>query len=985
MILVLALPARIVAVFQVEQDVAQARAIVTTHHQVTIGGRVLRYTARAGTIPIRDDESGDVHANMFFVAYTIDRAPGGPARPLTFLWNGGPGSNSGLVHLLGFGPRRITTGTGSSRVVDNQETWLTASDLVFVDPIGTGYSRPTRPEYAPEFYQSRGDAESVAEFIRVSRLRLAAYDSPIYLVGESYGVTRASLVADALTRRGTKVAGVILLSGEFPLASDVPAALDSALRLPVWAAAAYYHKKLAPDLQHRPIDDVLGASLAYATGDYARALARGDSLAPAERGAVVAQVARFTGLPASQIDTTTLRVTTEQMSTTLLGRDRMVGRYDSRLSGPPDTSGGPYDPTTDPSLKDILDGAAVLRYLREELGYRSDLFYQGPFGGGYPPPTRFRGDWMSVRWNWKADSATTRGAALGAALARDPGLRVFIGCGYFDLLGWCYAEDYAARHLSPALGPRVVSRIYAGAHAIYTDDAARRALSADALQFIAAGQPARSAAGTARPQDVATFREPALATTRHEIRINGAALRYTARIGLLAIRNNESGDVHGHFGFVWYAREAAPGEPPRPVIFLWNGGPGANSTTVQFTGFGPRRLRTPDDPAHPSPVTPGLYDNDATWLTFADLVFVDPPGTGFARPSKPEYATEFYSTLGDIASTAEFIRAFRVRWSVGRSGGRAVAPIYLAGESYGAWRAAGVAEALEQRGVRVAGVILISGGLGMGQVAPDAIRTALFVPARTAAAFYHRTLGPELLHDEQSTLREAQEWALSVYAPAWQRRDSLDAADRASIAAGLARYTGVAPSSIDQTTLRMTSPQFTATLLKDRGQKLDRYDMRVVHDTGAAGRDAGSSNDKAILRYLHDDLGFKTDLAYQGIETGWSATPDTGDGHGPGAQWDWNQGDTSRAAVGSGDGPPGGSQPWMRRAMTRDPGLRLFVAAGEYDSLNSCADNAWSVAHLEPRVARNVSLGCYGAGHMMYDTRGPRLRLRDDIARFVTK
>src|SRR5262245_21605436 len=356
-----AIAAACIAKASAQQDLAQTPTIVTTHHQVTVGGKLLRYTARAGTIPIRDNETGEAHANMFFVAYTLDRGPGAAPRPLTFLWNGGPGSNSGLVHLLGFGPRRITTATGSmpryssagTALVDNEETWLTVSDLVFVDPIGTGYSRPTKPEYGAEFYQSRGDAESVAEFIRVCRIRLEALDSPIYLMGESYGVTRASLVAEALARRRTKLAGVILLSGGFPLESEVPTALDSALRLPIWTAAAHYNKKLPRDLQRGSIDDALRASLEYAEGDYAKALARVDSLSPAERETVVARLASFTGLPAAEIDTKTLRVTTEQISTRLLGQNLMVGRYDSRAVGPRDTSGGPYDPTTDPSLKDI--------------------------------------------------------------------------------------------------------------------------------------------------------------------------------------------------------------------------------------------------------------------------------------------------------------------------------------------------------------------------------------------------------------------------------------------------------------------------------------------------------------------------------------------------------------------------------------------------------------------------------------------------------
>jgi carboxypeptidase C (cathepsin A) len=584
---------------------------------------------------------------------------------------------------------------------------------------------------------------------------------------------------------------------------------------------------------------------------------------------------------------------------------------------------------------------------------------------------------MSVRWN----RAQAQSAGLGAALTLDPGLRVFVGCGYYDLLGGCYAGDYAARHLPAELAARVTSRVYAGGHATYTDEGPRRQIQKDVVAFIRAGAAGSVSAGIAAPQLSATFREPEAATTHHQIRLNGSVLGYTARTGLLPIRHSDSGDVRGQFGFTSYTVDMPPGRPPRPIVFLWNGGPGADSTTVQFTGFGPRRIRTTDDPARPMPVEPGLYDNDATWLAFADLVFVDPIGTGFARPSKPEYAEEFYNTLGDIASTAEFIRAFRVRFD------RLDAPLFLAGESYGTWRAAGAAEILEKSGVRIAGLMLISGGLAMGQASPDPIRTALFLPARTATAFYHGALGPELMRDERATLKEAQAWALNVYAPAWERRESLPDAERDRIVESLANYTGVRPSSIDRAALGMTSPQFTSTLLNDRGLSLGRYDMRVVQRSDA-GRGAGASDSEAaprnavILRYLRDDLGFKSDLPYQGLETGWASA--SGQGRGVGARWAWNQGDTGRPSVGSGDGPPGGSQPWTRRALALDPGLKVFVAAGKYDSLNSCADNEWSVAHLEPAVAGNFRLGCYAGGHTMYDTKAARFSLRDDVAAFVT-
>src|SRR6185369_16353785 len=306
-----------------------ADPMVITRHRVVIGGQTLQYTARAGQIPIRDNDTGDVHANMFFVAYTLDRPAGSAPRPLTFLWNGGPGSNSGLVHLLGFGPKRMAAATGSP-MVDSQDTWLTFTDLVFVDPIGTGYSRPTKPEYGAEFYQARGDAESVAEFIRVYRLRMDAYDAPLFILGESYGVTRCALVAEALERRHANLSGVVMVSGGFPLA-DIGPGERNTLALPTLTAAAWYNKKLPADLQGQDLQAVLRASEGYARGDYAAALARIDTLNVQERDAAAAQLSRFTGLAPGQIDRTKLVVPMEQFSVALLAdRNQMVGRYDSR-------------------------------------------------------------------------------------------------------------------------------------------------------------------------------------------------------------------------------------------------------------------------------------------------------------------------------------------------------------------------------------------------------------------------------------------------------------------------------------------------------------------------------------------------------------------------------------------------------------------------------------------------------------------------------
>jgi len=468
----------------------QEEPVVTTRHAVVVDGRALRYTARAGRIAIRDNDAGDVHGQMFFVSYTLDRASGAPPRPLTFAWNGGPGSNSALVHLIGFGPKRIALprgakpGDGTRWIVEpNPGTWFGETDLVFVDPIGTGYSRPTRAEYAREFYQNRGDAESVAEFIRVYRTRYDAFDAPIFLAGESFGVTRAAGVADALETRGTEVRGVILLGLALPLGTMSPAT-RTALGLPGLTIAAFTQGKLSPDLQRDMMTTVKQAET-WASGDYARALERRDSLTAAQRDSVVRALSRFTGLDAALIDRKTLTIDRMQLGNYLLRREgKFVGQYDTRMIGALDTTDAPYDPTKDPSLQRLLDDVAVLRYLRDELGYRNDLRYQGPFGGGYPPPTTFRGDWMSVRWSRPASDSAAPPQPLQNAMRRNPSLRVLVGCGIYDLVCDYLGNAWTADHLGASLARNVVARSYPGGHAMYTDPRAHMELKRDVARFI---------------------------------------------------------------------------------------------------------------------------------------------------------------------------------------------------------------------------------------------------------------------------------------------------------------------------------------------------------------------------------------------------------------------------------------------------------------------------------------------------------------------
>jgi carboxypeptidase C (cathepsin A) len=461
-----------------------AAGIVVTHHEITLGGRRLRYTARAGLIPIRVNETGEVHARMFFISYTLDVPPSKARRPIAFVWNGGPGSSSSLVHLIGFGPKRLTP---DGKLITNDGTWLAATDLVFVDPVGTGYSRPVAAEFGREFYSDRGDAESIAEFIRVYLERSERWDAPLFLAGESFGVRRAGRVADVLERHGTAVRGVVLMGLALPL-DTLRTAVRTALAVPTFTAAAFYHRKLAPPLQ----DDLaraLDASRHWATNEYAPALARRDSLSDGERQAIREQLSRFTAIPVGAIDPKTLTVPLEQFAVQLLRSEgKVIGRYDTRLSGPIDTTEKEFDPTKDPSLVSIIDDHAVLRYLRDELTYESDLKYQGPFGGGYPPLTSFRGDWMSVKWDWNPPVDSSRPPdprpPLERALRADPRLRVLIACGWYDLMCDVVANEYAATHLDEALAPRVFAHRYFGGHAVYTDAAVRLQLQRDVIAFI---------------------------------------------------------------------------------------------------------------------------------------------------------------------------------------------------------------------------------------------------------------------------------------------------------------------------------------------------------------------------------------------------------------------------------------------------------------------------------------------------------------------
>jgi carboxypeptidase C (cathepsin A) len=483
--------------------------MVVTHGQVTVAGKPLRYTVRTGLIPLYDNDTGALTARMFIMAYTADRALGAPPRPLSFIWNGGPGSSSSQVHLVGFGPKGFKTAATypqwkgpPKEIGDRPETWLADSDLVFVDPIGTGYSRATSEAWRDILYSQHGDGEAVAEMIRVYRTRYDAFDQPLFLVGESYGTTRAMEVAGDLARRRTPVAGVMLISGFFDVGQSVPRALSQALELSMFTATAWHHKRLPADLQATSQEAAVRAAVDWARTSYAPALEKRDALSPDERGAVLAGLKRYTGLDPKYVDAKTLTIDTGVFTDHLLDdRDEVLGRYDARMVLPRSSlAGQSWLPTHDASLApmlDIMEGTSVpmIRYIRGTLGYHSDLLYRGPFGEAFHPkpmvtnPGGLGDDWMTLMWDKVLRAPKTEGLPppketppLRQAMDAQPHLLVFNVRGMYD--GDCAGLDEAVARADANLKPRIRNRCYAAGHMVYTDDAVRLQLSHDFAQFV---------------------------------------------------------------------------------------------------------------------------------------------------------------------------------------------------------------------------------------------------------------------------------------------------------------------------------------------------------------------------------------------------------------------------------------------------------------------------------------------------------------------
>src|ERR1700722_10094804 len=275
---------------------------VVTHHSLNLDGKKIAYTATAGQMPLKN-ASGETEAHIFYIAYTLDGADASK-RPVTFSFNGGPGSASMWVHMGGWGPRSPKLRPNGLmppppfQLKDNQDTWLDLTDLVFIDPVGTGYSRAKTVEVARRMNSVQGDIQSVGEFMRMYVSRSSRELSPLFIAGESYGTFRAAGLAGYLVDRGLAFNGIVLIGTTLNLETIWSRSDDLIyqLLLPTQAADAYYHKKVAADLQRKDLKSFLKEAEGFAMGEYATALAKGDEISPAEKNATIDKIVRFTGL-----------------------------------------------------------------------------------------------------------------------------------------------------------------------------------------------------------------------------------------------------------------------------------------------------------------------------------------------------------------------------------------------------------------------------------------------------------------------------------------------------------------------------------------------------------------------------------------------------------------------------------------------------------------------------------------------------------------
>ena len=454
-----------------------------THHSVTINGEEIRYTATTGTLILKeeiDKEGEKPKAAVFFIAYTREDVQDPSTRPITFSFNGGPGSSSVWLHLGVLGPRCVKPDENGElpqppyQLTNNECSILDKTDLVFIDPVSTGFSRAVPGEEAKQFHGFKRDIESVGDFILLYLGRYQRWGSPKFLIGESYGTTRAGGLAGYLQERhGTYLNGIMLVSVvlnfqtiRFAPGNDLPYILF----LPTYAATALYHNRL--DETDTELETFIDEVREFAIGDYAVALMKGSSISATERADIVKKLASYTGLTPEYLERTDLRINIARFCKELLrDKDRTVGRFDSRYTGiDRDSAGENYE--YDPSSA-VVQGAytATLNdYVRNALEFESDLPYEILSRRVHP--------WdYSGHQNEYVNVADT----LRKAMTMNPALKVFVANGYYDLATPFLASEYTFSHLGldPSLQDNITMAYYLAGHMMYIDQAELRKMKKD--------------------------------------------------------------------------------------------------------------------------------------------------------------------------------------------------------------------------------------------------------------------------------------------------------------------------------------------------------------------------------------------------------------------------------------------------------------------------------------------------------------------------
>lgn len=469
-------------------------ALSTTHHSIVVEGETIHYTATAGRIVLKEDDETK-KASFFFTAYTKDDE--NPAeRPIVFAFNGGPGSSSVWLHLGIFGPKKVVLDDKGNleklpgQLEDNEQTLLTHADLVFIDPVSTGFTRAIEKDEERSYHHFEKDIESVGAFVRMYLTRFERWASPKFLGGESYGTTRSvGLAGHLMTRYGIYLNGVILVSS---VLSFQTIALDSTsytfhrgndlpyvVYLPSYTATAWFHKALDEDLQKRPLNELLEEVEHFAETDYLLALQAGSRLDSERATEVAARLARYTGLSQTFVERSSLRIEKFHFMKELLRDQGMtVGRLDSRYRGIDRYAVGSmleHDPSLDVWMSPYT--SMFNDYVRRELKYESDLVYEILNPKVWP-------------WNFEKfqNSYVDVSETLRDTLTKNPGMRVYVASGYYDLATPYFATEHTLSHLGieDVLRDNITVSYFEAGHMMYVHKPSIEKLGPELRAFVEA-------------------------------------------------------------------------------------------------------------------------------------------------------------------------------------------------------------------------------------------------------------------------------------------------------------------------------------------------------------------------------------------------------------------------------------------------------------------------------------------------------------------